>query len=235
MRICEKASLSLAFIALLAVPALGQSLTIGSVSAVAGATVEIPVSVTVSEDLVGLHLRLKYDPDVLLSPRVEKGALLNEDHLVEYASPKEGELNIVAYSKPGGPPFNGHVGTVLLIRMTLSDLASAGSHAIEFATPSVVDSLTLPPSGLCGVSGDPIDHTLASGAVRIEGLSDGDLDGDGELTGLDLLVFSLWWRAIPDSTNAPANVVQTAPTDLVEVRDLLGLLHLWRDSSKSGR
>lgn len=212
----------------------GQSLTLGSVDGVSGASIEVPVIVTVSEDLVGLHLRMVFDPEVFLSPRAAKGPLLNENHLLEYVSPTDGELNVVAYSPEGVPPFNGQQGTVLLIGLTLSELAPAGSHVIGFATP-VVSSVTLPPSGLSGTTGSPIAHTRTEGAVRVEGLSDGDLDGNQILDGVDLLLFSHWWRVQPDSSNSAANVIKTPPNDLIEARDLLRLIDLWNRSGGSPR
>ncbi len=227
-------ALAVAFMTLFPPSVWGQSVSIGSVDGVPGATLEIPVDVDVSEDLVGIHLRLKFNPEVFLSPQVEKGPLLNGNHLMEYASPKDGELNIVAYSKLGGAPFNGHNGTVLLIGMTLSDFAPAGSHAIGFATP-VVETVTLPPTGLAGVSGTPIQHSRTAGEVRIEGLEDGDLDGNQDLNGLDLLLFSHWWRSQPNSSNSAANVIKTPPNDLIEARDLLRLIDLWKHSMKSSR
>ena len=207
----------------------GQSLSIGSADALAGATVEVPVNVSVSEDLVGLHLRLKYNSDVFSSPQVEKGPLLGQGHLLEYFSPAEGELNIVAYSKQGGPPFDSHEGTILKIQMTLSDSAVPGSHTIGFATPVVLDSIVLSPTGLSGAGGDPIAHTTSEGSIRVEGLSGGDLDGNEVLDGKDLFTFSSWWRLQPDSSNSQANVIQSTPNDLVEARDLLTLINLWKD------
>lgn len=229
-----RVALAVGFLAVFLPPVRGQSLSIGSVDALPGATVEIPVNVDVPVDLIGLHLRLKFDPETFLSPRVEKGPLLTENHLLEYASPREGELNLVAYSSTTGIPFHAHEGTVVWIRMIVSNFATPGSHTIGFATP-VVDTVTLPPTGLAGLMGGSVDHTRSAGAVRIEGIFDGDLDGNEVLDGFDLLLFSYWWRVPPESSNSVANVVETPPNDLIEARDLVRLIEHWKNWTGSSK
>ncbi len=213
---------------LLSLDSWADTLSIGSLDSPPGATITVPIQISVSQDLVGLHLRLKFDPTVFLSPSVVKGPLLSDDHLLDVFSPREGEWNIVAFSPQARTPFDGHDGIILYLRMSLSEDAPAGSYPIGFAPP-VNEPLMLPPSGLSGTEGVPIAHSLVPGTVRILGSMTGDLDGNQTLNGLDMLLFSTWWRDLPDSTNSPANLVPSLPVDLIDVRDLVLFLKTLRD------
>ena len=206
----------------------GDTLSIGSMDSLPGATIEVPVNVSVSQDLVGLHLRLKFDPAVFLSPRVIKGPLLSNNHLLDVFSPQEGEWNIVVFSPQANTPFESHDGIILYLRMSLSEDAPAGSYPIGFAAP-VNEPLVLLPSGLSGTDGVPIAHSLVPGSVRILGSMAGDMDGNQTLNDMDLMLFSAWWRDLPDSTNSPGNLVPSLPVDFIDVRDLVRFLKTLRD------
>lgn len=228
IKTCQFLFLCLVCLSLIPRIGWGASISIGSKEVLPGATVEIAVSVSVNEDLVGLHLRLRFDPEVLLSPSVKKGPLLNGSHLVDFFSPQEGELNIVAFSPDANTPLTAHEGVVLFLEAIVSGEASGGNYAIGFAD-TVTGPVVLPPSGLSGSAGVSIPHSVQPGSVKVRGTVTGDLDGDLAIGGHDLMLFSSWWREEPDATNLPANLVPGSPSDLIDIRDLLELLDYWRN------
>jgi hypothetical protein len=203
-------------------------LELGSVQGIAGATVQMPVTVNSPVDLAGLQFRIRFDSEILIGPRAIPAPAFPEGFYYDYFTPEEGALSVAAFGTAGSLLPAGTTHPIMFIQWFVATDASSGSFSIDLdeAYPGPPD---LSASSLSDPAGISLAHSFQAGTVSLgHQITPGDVDGNRILDGADAFLFAFYWRREIDSSNLAANLHTGVPTDRIDSRDLLMHLQAWR-------
>ncbi len=111
-RICRLLLLGVALLVARSADAASVGVAVGKTQAKQGEDVTIPVSLKAASKLASMQMDLVYDPAVLEAGKIDNGALLADNCLLESNTNQSGRIRLALISKDGingdGVLFNAH-------------------------------------------------------------------------------------------------------------------------------